>query len=183
MGTSMLFQMLHKLEAGAAQFTTKGPLIRVHRRVVSQVLAINKRLPTGGTHKVPLTHVPLDVYIEAAACCEPFAAHIARMLAQSLVQLLVNEQRGALLKRFSTQVAHVWSLARMYAPMVLHIALVGEVAATQVTRVLFNALVHECHVLLHECACAKLLPAQVTGVWPFASVDAVVLEEAALVVP
>lgn len=56
------------------------------------MLAIDKSLTTHSTDKVTFAHMPLDVYMEAAACCEPLATHFTSVFAQSLVQLLVDEQ-------------------------------------------------------------------------------------------
>lgn len=79
------------------------------------------------------------------------------------VRAIVCEQRRLLLERLAAYVAHVWSLAGVYAPVILDVAPRREHATTEVARYILDTGVSLPQMPRQALIYAEALAAQVAG--------------------
>lgn len=177
----MLFQVFVELKRITTYVARERPVIRVDGHVPLQRMVVDERFAARTAHEVPLVPVPFQMAGELGPRAKRPVAECALVAADAKVhQPVVDAKRGALRETFATRGAYKRFLAGVRAPVIVHVALLGETTAAHVARILLDPLMHGRYVPSEPEHGAELFVAHVTHIRFLARVRPIMVLKPAL---
>ncbi len=159
MSLFVLLQVFRQFKGGPTKAAGKRFHIHMNGGVSFQILLIHESFFANIALETQHSGVSFQVRVQSVSVKILFVAHVALEARRLRMTDFVDEQSGALGERLPALVANVGPFSGVGSSVGLRVPFVREAPPANVARVLFDALVHETHVIFQEHEQSKLLAA------------------------